>query len=184
MNFSESVRTILAEIDNVVAQVNPDDAERFYAAVAAARRVFVTGEGRSLFVAQTFAMRLAHLGIAAAVIGEATCPKPGPGDLLVAVSGSGKTATVLAIAEGAKKAGSRVHAISATRDNPLTRIADDLLLVPGATKAEGKGEVQSAQPLSSLFDQSLHVLLDTINLLIFQRRRKGKEQVKGKHNIV
>ncbi len=184
MHFSESVKTILAEIDNVAARINPDDAERFYTAVIAARRVFITGEGRSLFVSQTFAMRLSHLGITAAVIGEATCPKPGPGDLLVAVSGSGKTATVLAIVEGARKAGSRVHAISATRENPLAKIADDLLMIPGATKAEGKGEAKSAQPLSSLFDQALHVFLDAINLLIFQRKGKSKDQVKAKHNIV
>ncbi len=184
MNFSESARTILAEIENVVGQVNPGEAERFYSAVTAAKRVFIAGEGRSLFVAQTFAMRLTHLGISAAVIGEATCPKPGAGDLLVAVSGSGKTATVLAIVEGAKKAGSRVHAISASRDNRLAKIADDLLVIPGATKAEGKGEVKSAQPLSSLFDQGLHVLLDAINLLIFQRGGKAKDQVLAKHNIV
>lgn len=184
MNFSESANTLLGEIGAVVAQVDADEADRFYTAVTTAKRVFITGEGRSLFVAQTFAMRLIHLGVSAAVIGEATCPKPGTGDVLVAVSGSGKTATVLAVAEEAKKAGSKVHAISATKDNPLTKIADDLLLVPGATKAEGKGEVRSAQPLSSLFDQSLHVVLDAVNLLIFQRRGKNKEQVKAKHNIV
>ncbi len=165
MNFSEGAGTVLKEIDNVVAQVNPTEAERFYGAVTSANRVFVTGEGRSLFVAQTFAMRLTHLGIAAAVIGEATCPKPSDGDLLVAVTGSGKTATVLAIAEGAKKAGCSVYGIS-------------------ASKAEGKGEVKSIQPLSSLFDQALHVVLDTINLLVFQRKGKSKDQVKAKHNIV
>jgi len=184
MNFSERAGTILKEIDNVVAQVNPTEAERFYGAVTSANRVFVTGEGRSLFVAQTFAMRLTHLGIAAAVIGEATCPKPSAGDLLVAVTGSGKTATVLAIAEGAKKAGCNVYGISASKDSPLATIANNLLLIPGATKAEGKGEVKSSQPLSSLFDQALHVVLDTINLLIFERRGKSKDQVKAKHNIV
>lgn len=184
MTFSEGIGTVLKEIDNVAAQIDPSEAERFYAAVTSASRVFVTGEGRSLFVAQTFAMRLTHLGIAAAVIGETTCPKPGAGDLLVAISGSGKTGTVLAIVEGAKKAGCRVYAISASGNNPLTKTADDLLLIPGATKAEGKGEVQSAQPLSSLFDQALHVVLDAVNLLIFQRRGKSKDQVKAKHNIV
>lgn len=184
MNFSESASTLLGEIGAVVAQVDADDAERFYTAVTTAKRVFITGEGRSLFVAQTFAMRLIHLGVSAAVIGEATCPKPGTEDVLVAVSGSGKTATVLAVAEEAKRTGAKIHAISASRDNPLTKIADDLLLIPGATKAEGKGEAKSAQPLSSLFDQALHVLLDAINLLIFQRTGENKEQVKAKHNIV
>ena len=184
MNFSECARLILKEIDNVVARVNPTEAEQFYGTVTSAHRVFVTGEGRSLFVAQTFAMRLTHLGIAAAVIGEATCPKPSTGDLLVAVSGSGNTATVLAIAERAKKAGCKIYGISASQDCLLTTIADDLLLIPGATKAEARGEVKSSQPLSSLFDQALHVVLDTINLLIFQRMGKSKDQVKAKHNIV
>ena len=95
-----------------------------------------------------------------------------------------KTATVLAIVEGTKKASCKVYAISASANNPLTKIADDLLLIPGATKVEGKGEVKSTQPLSSLFDQALHVVLDAVNLLIFQRRGKRKDQVKAKHNIV
>ncbi len=98
MNFSEGTGLILNEINNTVARVNPAEAERFYDAVTSAGRVFVTGEGRSLFIAQTFAMRLTHLGIVAAVIGEATCPKPGAGDLLVAISGSALVTSLTASA--------------------------------------------------------------------------------------
>ena len=56
MEFGESVKTVVAEIENVVSQLSHADAERFYSAVTGAKRVFVTGEGRSLFVVQTFAM--------------------------------------------------------------------------------------------------------------------------------
>ncbi len=36
---------------------------RFAAALSGAERIFVTGEGRSGFMARAFAMRLMHLGL-------------------------------------------------------------------------------------------------------------------------
>ena len=103
------------------------------------------------------------------------------GDLLLAVSGSGKSAGTLVVAEGARKAGARLAAISATGDNPLAKLSDLVLVVPGATKHEAAGEAKSIQPLSSLFDQSQHVVQDALTVLLGRRLEQGKDQMKAKH---
>ena len=181
MDFSEVTQAIHAEIGGVLSQISAGEAEALLEALMAARRVYVTGEGRSGLVARTFAMRLQHLGLVSYVIGETICPALAAGDLLLAVSGSGKSAGTLVVAEGARKAGARLAAISATRDNPLAKMCDLVLVVPGATKHEAAGEAKSIQPLSSLFDQSQHVVQDALTVLLGQRLEQGKAEMKAKH---
>ena len=181
MHFTEVTNAIHAEIGGVLSQVSAAEADALLEALLATARVYVTGEGRSGLVARTFAMRLQHLGLVSYVVGETICPPLAEGDLLLAVSGSGKSAGTLVVAEAAKKAGARLAAISATRDNPLARMSDLVLVVPGATKHEAAGEARSIQPLSSLFDQSQHVVQDALTVLLGQRLERGKDALKAKH---
>ena len=181
MKFGEVTRAIHAEIGGVLEQVVDAEADALLEAVLAAKRTYITGEGRSGLVARTFAMRLQHVGLVSYVIGETICPALEAGDLLIAVSGSGKSGGTLVVAEGAKKAGAKLAAISATKDNPLAKMSDLVLVVPGTTKHEAKGEAKSIQPLSSLFDQSQHVVQDALTVLLGQRLEKSKAEMKSKH---
>lgn len=181
MQFGDVTKAIHAEIGGVLSHVSSAEAEALLEAVLGAQRTYLTGEGRSGLVARTFAMRLQHLGLVSYVIGETICPALEAGDLLIAVSGSGKSAGTLVVAEAAKKAGARLAAISATRDNPLATMCDLVLVVPGATKHEAAGEARSIQPLSSLFDQCQHVVQDALTVLLGQRLEKGKAEMKSKH---
>jgi 6-phospho-3-hexuloisomerase len=181
MEFSGVTRAIHQEIGGVLSQVSESEAEAMLEAILAAKRTYLTGEGRSGLVARTFAMRLQHLGLVSYVIGETICPALEAGDLLIAVSGSGKSGGTLVVAEGAKKAGARLGALSATRANPLAKMSDLVLVVPGATKHEAAGEAKSIQPLSSLFDQSQHVVQDALTVLLGQRLEKSKQEMKAKH---
>jgi 6-phospho-3-hexuloisomerase len=184
MQFAEVTLAIHGEIGSVLSQVSPAEAEALLEAVLAAKRVYLTGEGRSGLVARTFAMRLQHLGLVSYVIGETICPALEAGDLLIAASGSGKSAGTLVVAEAARKAGARLAALSATRDNPLAKLCDLVLVVPGATKHEAAGEAKSIQPLSSLFDQSQHVVQDALTVLLGQRLEKTKAEMKAKHTNI
>ena len=181
MQFSEVTKAIHGEIGGVLGQIVQAEADALLEAILSAKRTYVTGEGRSGLVARTFAMRLQHLGLVSYVVGETICPALEAGDLLIAVSGSGKSGGTLVIAEGAKKAGARLAALSATRDNPLAKMCDLVLVVPGATKHEAAGEAKSIQPLSSLFDQSQHVVQDALTVLLGQKLTKDKQEMKAKH---
>ena len=153
------IQTVLNEIEAVLARVEEPDV----APLLDAPRTFVTGEGRSGFMARAFAMRLMHLGRDVHVIGETVTPPLRAGDLLVAISGSGTTETTVRHAERAD----HVLAVTSDPESPLGQRADTVWHIPAATKYARSGTIQ---PLSSLFDQCTHIVLDVACLLIAHAR--------------
>jgi 6-phospho-3-hexuloisomerase len=179
LGFGKAAGLILAEIDGVLTQVREEDAEAFEEAVLRAGTVFVTGEGRSGLLAKCFAMRLMHLGLQAHAVGDAVTPRLSPGDLLVAVSGSGQTKITNLLAESAARQGARVAALSSSRDTALARAADLLIVVPAPSKqTEGRGSVQYG---GTLFEQSAFLLLDTLALRLQRRLGETAEQMEARH---
>lgn len=156
--------TVLGELQAVLAAVDDTAVDTLAGALRDARRIFVTGEGRSGFMARAFAMRLMHLGLTVHVIGETTTPAVTGDDTLVAVSGSGTTAGTVRVAEQAAALGTDVHAVTTRPGSPLGRAAATTLHLPAATKHRREGEAASVQPLSSLFDQATHLVLDVLAL--------------------
>ena len=113
-----AAEAVVREIREVVSAVRAGEASALIEAVEEAKRIYVTGMGRSGLVAGSFAMRLVHLGFQAHVVGEMTAPAVKENDILIAISGSGKTRTVLAQVEAALNAGARVAGVTASRDGP------------------------------------------------------------------
>ena len=128
------------------------------------KRIFVIGEGRSGLMAKSFAMRMMHLGASVFVIGETITPSIQRDDILVAVSGSGTTQSVVWTAQKARELGCVIIALTTNGQSPLGELASLLVQVPAATKHRREGEQQSVQPLGSLFDQCVHLILDSICL--------------------
>ena len=173
--------TILDEITTVVPKVSQSALSELADRLAGAGRVFVTGEGRSGFMARAFAMRLMHLGLQVYVIGETTTPSVGAGDTVVAVSGSGTTAGTVRVAEQAVAVGATVLAVTTEAESPLGRQAAACLVIPAATKYRREGEAATIQPLSSLFDQVTHLALDAICLDLAGRRGVDNAAAKAAH---
>jgi 6-phospho-3-hexuloisomerase len=182
--FTDAAKAIADEIAGVVARIDADQAARLVERIAAARKVVVAGEGRSGFVGRAFAMRLVQMGIAAYVAGETITPAVGPGDLFIAISGSGRTAATLTCAQSAREAGADVALVSARREGPLAELAAEVLVIPGATKGRAAGEATSQQPLSSLFDQALHVAFDALVMLIMRRLGRTEDDMRRAHTNV
>lgn len=173
--------TILDEVATVVPKVDPHQLGAFADRLADAGRVFVTGEGRSGFMARAFAMRLMHLGLHVYVVGETTTPSVGAGDTVVAVSGSGTTAGTVRVAEQSRTVGARVLAVTTEPGSPLGRLAVATLVIPAATKHRRSGEAATIQPLSSLFDQVTHLALDAVCLELARRRGVDNTAAKAAH---
>ena len=103
--------------------------------VAAAGRILIFGVGGSATVAQEAHLRLLRLGLAAwapaglhdAMMAAALMR---PGDALVAVSRSGRTAEVLAVAAEARAGGAEVIALTSFGRSPLAGTATLLLVLP------------------------------------------------------
>lgn len=173
--------TILDEVTTVVPKVDTAQLDAFAAQLAGAGRVFVTGEGRSGFMARAFAMRLMHLGLHVYVIGETTTPAVGSGDTVVAVSGSGTTAGTVRVAEQSRTVGAQVLAVTTEPGSALGRLAVTVLVIPAATKYRRPGESATVQPLSSLFDQVTHLALDAVCLELAGRRGVDNAAAKAAH---
>jgi 6-phospho-3-hexuloisomerase len=172
---------IQAEIHGVLAQVREEEMEAVMECIKKPARIFVGGEGRSGLTAKGFAMRLMHLGYTVFVAGETITPALRPDDVFIGVSGSGSSANVVHDAQKAKEKSCKVIAVTGKRDSPLAGLADRLLCVPGALRGDSGSGRNSAQLLSSLFDQSLHISLDALCLLISRRDAVGNDAAAGMH---
>ncbi|MFJ8257271.1 6-phospho-3-hexuloisomerase [Peribacillus asahii] len=176
------LETILSEISIVMKRINVQDIEALSLILQEERRIFVIGEGRSGFMAKSFAMRLMHLGADVYVIGETITPSISEGDILVAVSGSGTTQNVVWTTEKAKSIGCHIIAVTTDTESPLASYASLIIHVPAATKYRKAGEHTTIQPLGSLFDQCTHILFDGICLEYAARKQVSHEQAFQKHS--
>ena len=79
------------EVTAILDRVDDAGAAAMVGAILGVERVFVVALGRSGMLARMFAMRLMQIGLTAHVVGDVTTPAIAPGDLLVAISGSGRT---------------------------------------------------------------------------------------------
>ena len=169
---------IVEEITGVIDKMDEQDLVRARDLIARNARVYAAGEGRSGFQARSFAMRLMHIGYTSYMMGETICPSMHEGDVLLAISGSGKTRRTVEDAEAAKKLGVKVIAVTSKPDSPLAQTADTVIVVPGRVKGEAGGSIQL---LSSLFDQSVHIALDALCLMLSRRDHVSDAQANANH---
>lgn len=170
---------VLTEINEVMAEVSEQQLVQALPYFHKERRIFVIGAGRSGFQAKGFAMRLMHIGYQDYVMGETITPAIKAGDTWVAISGSGTTKSIVADTEKAKQLGLKVLVLTSDATSPLAQLADDVIIVPGATKT-GAG-VKSIQLLSTLFDQTVHITLDILTLMLARRDETSNETALNQH---
>src|SRR5690606_4733111 len=104
------------ELENLVAATSAEEIDALVEALRPGRRIYLSGFGRSGLVARAFAMRLMHLGLDAAVVGETATPAIRTGDLLIVLSSSGNGAPARAQVEMALSVDAEVITLSARRE--------------------------------------------------------------------
>lgn len=122
-------------LERSLALMKPEAIERAASAVLAARSVAIFGAGASANVAYDFFQKLTRIGIVASFSFDADIQISSacglsPGDLAVAFSYSGRTASTLASASEAKRSGATLVSVTGAGPNPLERRADLALYVP------------------------------------------------------
>ncbi|MBU5364418.1 6-phospho-3-hexuloisomerase [Enterococcus devriesei] len=175
----ETIKTIMAEINQVMDLVDEKQLDQALPLFQKNKRIFVIGAGRSGFQAKGFAMRLMHIGYTDYVMGETITPSIQKGDTWVAISGSGTTKGIVNDTEAAKKLGLDIVALTSDPESPLAQLADQVIVVPGATKT-GAG-IKSVQLLSTLFDQTVHITLDALTLKLAKRDQTSNEEALHEH---
>lgn len=167
----EAVRElILHELDSSLSSIKAEEVEQLIEAILQARKVFFVGVGRVLLSLEAMAKRWAHLGIDTHIVGEITEPAITGEDLLIVGSGSGTTLFPAGIAQKAHTLGAKVVHIGSNPNSPLKDIAAFMVRIPVRTKYYLEDEIDSSQPMTSLFEQTLLLLGDVVAKMIIDRQ--------------
>ena len=138
-----------------------------------ARRTFVSGAGRSGLVARSFGMRLMHAGFPTFIPGETITPAADKGDLLVAISCTGRTGITDYIARRARQLGADVAVITAEADSPLTVDADTVLVIPTTAR--------SIVLRAAVFEHAASLCLDAVFNVLSEKLKLDMKTYAARH---
>jgi 6-phospho-3-hexuloisomerase len=190
MAVKDRMINLLDRIEQYSELIDSSSVEHLIKEVGMAKSIFVSGAGRSGYVAKAFAMRLMHLGFVVHVVGEATTPAISSKDLLIAVSGSGETYSVVGIAEAAKRKNAAVIAITSNPRSVLSKISDSIVQIKGRLPAvrekdylarQVKGGHVTLAPMGTLFELSTMVFFDSLVEELMLIKRKNESYLKRRH---
>ncbi|MEM0044043.1 MAG: 6-phospho-3-hexuloisomerase [Sulfolobales archaeon] len=154
------------------------------------KMVLVMGAGRSGLIGRGFAMRLMHLGFRVYVLGDTIVPPVREGDLVIAISGSGRTKLIVTAAEAAKSVGAKILTITSFPESPLAQISDVVVVVPGRTKVSAEEDYFARQilgiheplaPLGTLFEDTTMVFLDSLIVRLMQELNVSEKDMSRRH---
>lgn len=139
--------------------------EKLIQTIQTAEHIVLYGLGSSGLTAKEVAMRLSRMGIKATsetdshqmIIGSAITDSS---DLVIGISNSGETKEVVNAIRNAKNNGSKIIAITSTRESSLHRVADETLFVHNSRFVNNEQFVNSQFPI--------YFLLDIITLLLLE----------------
>lgn len=186
-------QAFLGKISGVLSNAALSDFLTLSQHLLAAPRIFVCGAGRSGLVARFFAMRLMHLGCTVYVVGETTTPATQAGDLLLAISGSGKTATILDVARLAKQAGANLAVLSlytGEQLSPLDELATLRIKLDRRINAQLRQqygldstslERKNITPMGTVFEISALIYLESIIAEMMQQQEVSETSMKTRH---
>lgn len=169
-NYAATCHLVLDELDKALESIAPESVESYVQAVLDADKVFFIGVGRVMLSLQAIAKRYAHLGIDAHCVGEITEPAITDKDLLIVGSGSGSSLYPVGIARKARSIGAKIIHIGSNPNGDMKEIADLMVRIPVRTKFYLDDEIDSAQPMTSLFEQSLLLFGDITAKMIIDER--------------
>ena len=169
--YTRACRDVADEIERTLKSVDPEQLERLRDEILKADQVFFVGVGRVMLALQCVCKRLAHLGIKAHYVGEITEPAITKNDLLIVGSGSGGSLFPLGIAKKARKiVDCRIVHIGSNPNSEMKDIADFMVRIPVRTKFYLEDEIDSCQPMTSLFEQSVLLVGDILAKMIIEEK--------------
>lgn len=161
-------------IERVSKQLDTVTYEEFFDFVAQIHRndiIFVTGAGRSGLVGRFFAMRLMHLGKSAHIVGETTTPRIDKNNLLVCISGSGRTSSIVNAAKTASQSGAKIASITSNKNSLLSDLSNSLVFfknnknVPSCEKLKehnSDANELNIMPMGTPFELSCLIFLESV----------------------
>lgn len=177
--YSELTETVLNEHRRVLKEVDEGEIERLLDAIAGAGCIQVFGMGRMKCAARAFVMRLMHMGLDAHIVFDTTCPRIGPGDLLIVNAAC--TTIGYRVMQLAVKAGAKVVAITANPRSKAAKLCDFTVNLKGQVHGGRDYEIPSVQPMAALFEQTIFIFEDIIVQLLMKKLGITPERMAARH---
>ena len=161
---------IISEISDLLNSVDPNEVLILVNEIIMAEKIFFVGVGRVSLSLQCFCKRLVHLGFESNIVGGINEKAITSKDLLIIGSGSGESIFPVGIAKKALKLNSKIALITSTKFSTLKTISTFSVHLPAPTKNDPDCGISSKQPMSSLFDQALHIFSDIVCMMIINKK--------------
>jgi 6-phospho-3-hexuloisomerase len=149
--------------------------------IAAAKSIALYGVGREGLQIKGLAMRLFHLGLKVAVVGDMTTPHLGAGDLLIVSAGPGWFSTVAGLMGVAAEASARTLLVTAQPDGAAAKAADTVLPIQAQTMADDTSAWVSVLPMGSLFEGAQYILFEVMILMLRDKLGVTPEFMRTNH---
>jgi len=165
----ESLQNIISGTDKYI--------EQLAAEIDIAKRIFIIGMGRSGLAGRMFAMRLFHLGKESHMVWDTCTPPIREGDLLIAISKSGKTTSVINVIEKAAELSANIILVTSTLEPLVDLPLNHLMFID---VSEGKYD-SSQFPMGTLFEISTLIYFDLIIAEIISQKKLEESFLQNKH---
>ena len=179
--FKQTSKIINDEVNHVLKEIDEQQIDLFMNDVLSKNRIFIAGVGRTGLMMKSFSMRLMHLGLKVFYI-ETNTPSVNHNDLLIVGSGSGETLSLVSITEKAKNLGVKMVLFTIDDLSTLAKQASRIIKISAPSpKLQKSNNLDSIQPMGSLFEQSLLITLETIVVLLMERLGLDSEMMFKNH---
>jgi len=181
-NIQKNIKFLRQHVDQVHKFVEAIDK-----AAKKGHGIFIVASGRSAMVGQMFQTRLEHLEIPVFfVTNSRSVPYLQKGDLILVISGSGRTPIVKAILESYLDQNPKIISITSYPESWLGRISDLVVQLIGRTKIDiarrEKGEEASLTPEGTQFEIAAAIFLDGVIAELVMRFKKSNADLAARHS--
>jgi DNA-binding MurR/RpiR family transcriptional regulator len=152
-------RTLIEDRNNleyVLLHMDPAVIQKAVDLLDAAPRVFVTGDGSAIYLAEAFATRILLLGIAAHVVSSELSGQTAiaigvkPGDVFLGIGATPFAVGVAAIMKLVRQAGAHTIGVVDSPTNPVAGVAEHVIMAPGRTSGRMPSWTSQAAVLHGL----------------------------------
>lgn len=182
MMIKSNIKNILNEIETVLSKIDEREVDLLIKQILSANKIVTVGAGRVGMAIRGFAMRLGHLGFNAHMIGDATVPAIGEGDVLLVSSGSGETQTIYDLVEIAKKNKATIVLVTGNPNSRMGKLADVVVKIAAPSKTKVVEGLASIQPMTTLNEQCLGIFFDAVVLKLMETMGESHETMWARHS--
>ncbi|MCK5871743.1 MAG: 6-phospho-3-hexuloisomerase [Methylococcales bacterium] len=173
----ENQRLIVSKISKILDATNETYAEEITTMFDGAKRIFISGAGRSKLVGNFLGMRLMHSGYDVSMVGEIVTPSIKAGDLLIIISGSGETEQLIAFTNKAKSVGAKIVLICSKSKSTIGEMSDGVFQIG----SDDSYATVKGMPMGTVFELSTLCFLESVVSHLIWEKEIPEEKMRERH---